>query len=386
MNRQTPSAKYCLICGQSQLKLIQGYTDLPRVTSDCRAFPPGGDLLVCEACSAVQKTPSKRWLAEIEEIYRDYAAYSLADGAEQLVLDPITASPAKRSDVLVKKLIGSIDFPDTGRALDVGCGHGVTMAALSVVFPNWRFNGYELGEGNLPVLQKIKNFEFLYTGALTAIDSKFDLISMIHSLEHFVDPISTLCELREIVGHEGRLFVEVCNVQENPFDLLVADHLMHFSPVSLRYALNRAGFSTECESTTWVKKELSFVAIQGREENFAYSKNGSSEVERISASVAWLVKLVELARVVAQENRPFGIFGTSIAATWLSTALSGEVDFFVDEDPHRIGRNYLGKEVIGPDEVPESAVVFLALAPTLADAIARRLADYPFELISPPPI
>ena len=384
MNKSIPTTYHCIVCAQPRLYLIQGFSDLPRITSDCRPFSTGGELLVCENCSAVQKRTSSRWLAEINDIYRDYSAYSLAGGEEQLVLDPDTARPAKRSDVIVQSLIKNFKFPNSGRALDVGCGHGVTLSALSTVLTEWKLNGYELSEGNVSTLKKIKNFQHLYTGELTSINEKFDLVSMIHSLEHFVDPIATLCELRRLVGQEGRLFIEVCNVEENPFDLLVADHLLHFSPASLKYALSRAGFSLEFASTKWVKKEISVIASPGEVEN--YKGNDSDEINRISACIAWLSKLVDLAKAMARDNRPFGIFGTSIAATWLATALAEDVDFFVDEDPNRIGQNYMGKKVIGPNEVPRKAVVFLALAPALAESISHRLINYQFKLISPPSI
>ena len=43
----------CLACGARGLEEIAGFGALPRVTSDCRAFPPGGRIAVCGACGAV---------------------------------------------------------------------------------------------------------------------------------------------------------------------------------------------------------------------------------------------------------------------------------------------------------------------------------------------
>jgi hypothetical protein len=51
-------------------------------------------------------------------------------------------------------------------------------------------------------------------------------------------------------------------------------------------------------------------------------------------------------------SRPFGIFGTSIAGTWLYGELGDRTSFFVDEDPARAGKAHLGVRIIAPPNVP----------------------------------
>jgi len=59
--------------------------------------------------------------------------------------------------------------------------------------------------------------------------------------------------------------MEVSNIEENPFDILIADHLMHFSPETLSNLLRRVGFMPTLVATDWVPKEISLLA--GRKEN-----------------------------------------------------------------------------------------------------------------------
>jgi hypothetical protein len=65
-------------------------------------------------------------------------------------------------------------------------------------------------------------------------------------------------------------------------------------------------------------------------------------------------------------------------------SLGDRVEFFVDEDPHRIGQTYLGKPVVAPATVASGSTVFLALAPTLAGAIRERLSHLPVEFVASP--
>jgi ubiquinone/menaquinone biosynthesis C-methylase UbiE len=337
----------------------------------------------------VQKIPDGAWLEEIATIYKDYAAYSLAGGEEQLVLDPQSGQPRKRSEVLMSALHETDNLPGSTRALDVGCGHGVTLMAMAKAFPGWQLMGHELDQSKHDQLLKIHNFQRLYTGNFSQIDETFGFISMIHSLEHFVDPMQTLRSLTRLSDPEGHLFIEVCNVEENPFDLLVADHLTHFSPDALAFAVDKAGYEVTHLETMWVKKELSLLAKKSEASSrrtVAVPKSGREVHEKISASVRWLSGLVTQAEATATSRDSFGIFGTSIAGTWLATALGDRVKYFVDEDPNRVGREYMGIPVLSPHSVPQGSTVFLSLAPTLAQAIKQRLSrlDLGLDLVVPP--
>jgi hypothetical protein len=379
----------CQVCGAASLREIPGFADLPRITSDCRPFPTGGKLAVCANCGAVQKVSDATWLSEISDIYSVYSAYYQSDGDEQIIFDRVSGQPRRRSDVLMEQLSKQAGLTEAGIMLDVGCGNGVTLTSMSRVLPKWQLNGFEIGDGNLSRLSAIPGFAHLYTDSLSSIDKKFDLVTMIHSLEHFPDPCGVLESIRSNACREN-LFIEVCNVDENPFDILVADHLMHFSPATLSRLLLRAGFRPVSLATDWVPKEISMVACVNGRVSVAESQERKRSVDveaifrKISSYVLWLQDLRRAVFDAIIAGRPFGLFGTSIAATWLAPQLKEQVTFFVDEDSSRVGREHLGSPVVHPTDVPRDAVVFLALAPKVAHAIASRLAHLPYKQVLPP--
>jgi SAM-dependent methyltransferase len=389
---ESSRSSVCQVCGTLCLRQIEGFGLLPRITSDCRLYSAGGRLFVCIACGSVQKVPDERWLEEVAGIYANYEVYHQSGGDEQIVFDRVTGKPRRRSDVILERLVANEPLKTQGHALDVGCGNGATLSAMGAALPGWHFSGYELGDSALPRLSRIHNFTKLYTGPLEAIDGTFDLVTLIHSLEHFRAPAKTLIRLRAIVG-DGKLVVQVCNVDENPFDILVADHLMHFSPSTLGHLLRRAGFEVVSVATDWVPKEISLVsklARDGPEE--PYSKvggettSGETMYRRMANYIEWLKEMVRRAGELAGEEKPFGMFGTSIAATWLAGQLQERVSFFVDEDESRIGKEHLGRPIRRPNDIPLGATVYLALAPGIASLIAARLASLPCRFVSPPPM
>ena len=93
--------------------------------------------------------------------------------------------------------------------------------------------------------------------------------------------------------------------------------------------------------------------------------------------------MLDSARSAAKDN-PIGLFGSSVAATWLAAGLGNSVAFFVDEDPGRAGRNHMGRPILRPNEVPAGSTIYLAFLRKVADAIATRLANLPVRWAAPP--
>ncbi len=71
--------------------------------------------------------------------------------------------------------------------------------------------------------------------------------------------------------------------------------------------------------------------------------------------------------------------GSSIAACWTTLELDGKVDFFVDEDPHRIGHSLLDLPILGPAQVPAGAVVFIPMSVPVAEKIMHRWKHLPID-------
>jgi SAM-dependent methyltransferase len=370
----------CLVCGSTRFEKVEEYGGLPRVTSDCKPFRPGGSLVVCGECSAIQKLPDHKWFAEIARIYDEYEIYQLSDGIEQLIFTSTGAVP--RSQRLIGHIRNTAPLPESGRLIDIGCGNGAALANYSSAFPGWQLYGSELSERAIDGLRNIPNFVELYTVPIGDIPGRFDLVSMIHSLEHMTSPRSALEQASRLLTGDGLLFVEVPDAETSPFDLLVADHLVHFSRLTLGYLAAQIGVSPLFMGNSVLPKEITMIARRGFSKG-AVSPRG--EVGRIAHdTVRWLCEVLDLARGLAK-TQPIGIFGTSISGMWLFGALRGAVSFFVDEDPSRIGREYAGKPILSPRDAPRGTTIFIPLIPDVANQVAERYSDAPAQFIPTPP-
>lgn len=378
----------CKICGADSLEEFHKFRDLCRVTSDCKPFAAGGRLAMCGACGAVQKPADAKWLEEIDEIYESYAAYYQSSGVEQAVFDPAKGEPNTRSSEILKKLAAVRTPGATGDILDVGCGNGVMLTAFSSQFPDWNLHGQDLSDIALEHLSKIPGFRKLFTVPPADIGAQFDMVTMIHSLEHFPDPVAGLIDIKSLVGNHGCLLIQVPNAEVNPFDYLVADHASHFTQADFIRMLKAAGLSAPIVTDDWVTKELSVVATLGQSADLpSVPQMSPGDVRRlVSAQIDWLRAVVQEATAASNEGREFGIFGTSIAAMWLYGQLGDAVSFFVDEDESRRGTILHGKPVYHPSELSGDRIVYAGLIPPVAKAVANRLSKTGMDMRVPPEV
>ncbi len=142
--------------------------------------------------------------------------------------------------------------PPPGRLLDVGCGGGAYGASL--IRLGWQVDGVE-PDPEAAALARKQGVRVQSTGVEEAIlpESHYDVITLWHALEHLDSPVAALRRLRGALREDGLLIVEVPNRAGwgarvlGPFwyhwDL--PRHRVHFTPKSLRLALEKAGFQVQ---------------------------------------------------------------------------------------------------------------------------------------------
>jgi SAM-dependent methyltransferase len=349
------------------------FGEFHRIASDCKPWPPGGALGVCGHCGCAQAVIDAAWHSDIKQIYAGYAPYYQSAGAEQSVFDQSGAATS-RSIRLVSRLHAEAPLAAEGRLLDIGCGNGALLRSFSRTFTGWTLAGLDVHDHLRPVIEGIERVEHLYTCPLEEVPGRFQLVSLIHVLEHIESPRDYLVSLRDKLEPSGLVLIQVPDCEQNPFVLMVADHASHFFLPVLKRIVESAGYEVIIATNNWVAKELTIVARKGtgtpRAELLAAPRN--SDAALLRRNQEWLKRLVQQGRTLAA-RRPFGLFGSSIAASWLANELRGSIDFFLDEDPNRPGHSFFGCPILHPNQAPAGARVLIALQPAVAGEIARRM-------------
>lgn len=377
----------CLHCGAAELREWAEFGAFHQITSDCRPWRLGGRLGLCRLCGTVQKPLTDDWLAECKLIYANYHAYHQGKGAEESVFAP-DGSRQARSSAFVAWVMSLNPLPAQGRLLDFGCGNGNLLTTVSERFPAWQLTGADVSDLHRQGIENIPNAEWRRSMPIGDLPGPFDMITAVHLLEHLPQPGPQLRLLAEKLGPEGRLAIEVPSLEANPFDLLIADHASHFTPTTLRRLLRSCGLDGPVVDDVIPREISALVAYQGHGHSGLMPQEPRALVEAterlVERHLAWLADLRDLARTTRGQSRKLALMGSSVGACWLAGELHGEVDWFVDEDPHRIGGTLLDIPILAPADLSTQAALLLPMPIRTASTVALRLQALGLTPILPP--
>lgn len=146
-------------------------------------------------------------------------------------------------------------------ALDLGAGAGHLVKAFRDL--GVAAGGVEPSSAGRRLAARLYGIEL---SPVVPLSESFDLVTMVHSLEHTIDPVATLRTARAVLRPDGFLFLEVPNAQtvemlrpSRQRDILdLPAHLYHFVPETLCALLNLVGFQdlrvllSNCDALEWV--------------------------------------------------------------------------------------------------------------------------------------
>ena len=231
------NVKECPLCGSTRKGIFETIEDEGKLVS----------FHICHRCGLVYQSP-RMDESELEQFYeREYRI------KRQKTEDPVDKD-LQMQDARARAILEMIQphLPDVTRHLDVGSSSGALLQRLHEQY-ECASVGVEPGDSyrRFSKAQGLQIYPSL--DALTKADeAPFDLISMLHVLEHVEDPVHALCSLRESkMEPGGYLLLEVPNLIDH--ESLELSHLYAFTRSTLREIVRQAGFCV-----LWTKTHGSF--------------------------------------------------------------------------------------------------------------------------------
>lgn len=358
----------CRGCGRSEVEELQKYRDLARVSSDCRSLNTRGCLYWCPRCGLVQKVLTRSLKKELRGIYQSYETYQ--NNIEPMVFSSDVTE--HRSNLIFNTIEGIEIIPSRGTYVDIGCGDGSFLKVFSNHRPEWSLHGFDVNERRTVDIEKVCGKGHFISKSLDKIPDAIDLITMNYVLEHIDDVDQLLETLFSKLSQNGKLVAIVPDLENNPYDIVVGDHLSHYTEETLRnqfqnFNLIKIKKIFQKELIVLARKKDSQMGTTSTVDALHRDKNLGEE------SIRYLLNVRSQAQVSSIEEKVFGILGTAIAGTWLSTELQNTDHFFVDENTEKCGRFHLGKAILGPNEVPDGATIYLPFDLKTSTSIMARM-------------
>lgn len=235
----------CIICGAARRSRIRDYIARP----DVEASPfRRASMCRCSVCGVAQlyPLPSEKTLADYyAKVYRANGAF----GSGNVSLD----SFPKDDLWLYHRGLSVADFfrthvkiPVPSRILDVGAGYGHVLHFLRDVFPKAGLCAAELDENCIAHLKSIGLPVLRPSGDLQkTVGDGFDLIICSHVIEHFINPMDHVREIKGMLRKGGHAYMEVPNcpakwLKRNSWP--DEPHITFFDADTVRDLATRVGF------------------------------------------------------------------------------------------------------------------------------------------------
>jgi len=366
MNLSTP---HCPLCLDSEL-LATALPSAKLVRSDCHPFEGNKTLNECLRCGLVQSQvilPS--------DYYDRYDLDEAQMGSEPCLFSALFAQPVPRSRQLLHLLSQMVALPSIGSSLDLGCNHGFFTQELKALYPTWLGCGYEPWPRPSALREKHIPADQFFSGPLDAIPGQYDLLSLIHVLEHLPDPLAYLQALPRLLKPGGSLLIQVPDYSQTAFDLTIFDHLWHFNQQTLLALLMHAGLEVVLLGR-FLPKELTALCRISPSPALPLRPQRGPELGNALAELTDLhVRLKTWEAQAHVQSGPRVVLGTAIAAGYVSGLLQNPPDYYLDEARSGQTGLFWQKEVLGLEQLKHlpPGALFLPFPRVQAEGILARL-------------
>lgn len=354
----------CCICDEPLAEPVYESPAPFSVTSLCQVLEGNTRVWHCENCSHTQIAP----LPALEKFYAEDYHILIASEEEDQLYEVRDGKKIFRTSHQVATLLEKIDVPPNAAVLDYGCGKAATLKAL-VEQVDVTPHVFDVGEQYRLFWDAFVPAQNQAVGAVPADwAGQMDIVTSFFALEHVAAPREFVAEVHRLLRVGGTFYFLVPNLFANTADLVVADHVNHFSESSLRRLLTDAGF--EVRSVDDAAHHSAWVVVAENQNSPSAAPDKKSHAAAVSEIAAYWSGFGDRVRAFErQANGAAAIYGSGFYGTFIHANLAepDAVKCFLDQNPHRQGQTLLGKPILAPESLPDNVErLYVGLNPRVA--------------------
>jgi SAM-dependent methyltransferase len=347
----------CRICDRLISNIVYS-REGPSLTSVKEIVDIPLKIYLCSWCSLLQKDS----LENIKEYYSgDYNISMQSYGFDQLHYIE-NGKFIYRTGVQAVVVLGSGSMKNNAIVLDYGCGKATTLKHIIDSRPDIIPYVFDVSDSYREVwdtfIPKENQASFIPPESW---DKKFDLITAFFVLEHTDNLYELLENVYRLLKDNGTFLFMVPNILTNLGDFLVVDHINHFSEVSLKELLFKAGFNLyDIEAN---KFRGAFICRASKKDISKFT----NEIDNIVNFYTSLDRKLD-----AVENVPTAIFGAGVYGSYIYMKIKDRCDvkYFLEDNVHLIGTELLGLPIISSKDISDDIeVIYVGLNPDIARSV-----------------
>lgn len=372
----------CNLCGTPLDDKIYDSGSAKSLTSLCTVHTGRTQVYVCHGCAHVQSVA----MDDIDAYYDDSYDILVDSEEEDQIYEVVAGQKVYRTEHQVRVLRDKIALSSGMKILDYGCAKSATMRTLAGLTPGLEVHLFDVSDRYRPFWDKFIPQERGATYETPAAwTGCFDAVTSFFSLEHMAQPQDALRKIAALLKPGGIFYGIVPNVFANTADMIVVDHVNHFTRPSLAYLLRANGFEVQEISDSAHRGALVFVARK-LTQPVGIQAPGRDEVQVIAESAHAIADFWQKAgsRVQAFEqtlaaDTPVALYGAGFYGTFIASWLKSpqRIRCVIDQNPFLQGHPLHGAPVVAPADLPvDIGVMLVGLNPAHARQVMDDIAAF----------
>lgn len=370
----------CRVCGTPDCEPIYCSREHASLTTMGRLYEQPTEVFFCGQCGHLQT----KEIIDIEDYYAHQYAILAESPEEDQLYKIIEGKPVFQVEHRVRTLRHLIALPPGARVLDFGCAKGSLIQRLVQERPDIQPFLFDVTERYVPFWRSWAEPSQWATGTTPASwAGKFDVVCSFYVLEHVADPVAIVSHMASLLKPGGTLYFLVPNVLANSADMVVADHLQHYSESSLAHLLERANVDTvkiddRSHDGAYLAVAQRPLAAPRASESRPHGapRLGPSPLREAYQAMSrfWSGSASRISHFEEQHvsSDPACIYGAGFYGTFIASCLKNPatVSCFVDQNPFMQGRRLQGKPIVAPVQLAKDvSTMYVGLNPTIARSV-----------------
>jgi SAM-dependent methyltransferase len=362
----------CRVCGGGNLEIIFQSPSRTSVTSVGTLVHVGLVVRLCAICGHGQSDVATATIDFMAGAYHEAARASV----EPYVYRP-GQEPVLRSEFIAGYVSEQLPLLNSYHVLECDANAGGFIRALHAKYPHL----------DCRVFAKTDHYSAMWSGFIPADRhavarlpaswlAAFDIVVSNFDLAHSVEPLADCIMMRRALRPGGAISISVPDPFRNTGDILVANHVNHFTRHSLTTLLRRAGLKSIDVRVDLHPNRLVAFAVNRSEDVDLVDPPGADAAAFVHMGHRWTAavqRLREFESALIHANR-IAIYGAGFYGAFALSVLERpeRVVLFLDGDLRRQGTCYLDRPIRAPQEVDgQFEALIVGLDPRVArDVIA----------------
>jgi SAM-dependent methyltransferase len=346
----------CSACGGPLTEVYSSTSDVS-VTSVAALVPGRTVVSACARCGHAETAPILDATTYYDTEYKIGASsaeeddlYAIVDGRHVL-----------RSEHMARVFLEKTARFHPEKVLDYGCGKSLLARRAMSLDPRLDFFLVDVSHDYEQFWRTFRpSDKCAVLDTPPAWDASFDCVTSLFALEHVPSPRESLTRIRRLLREGGILYAVVPDMYSaNRMDLLVIDHLHHFTTTSMHCCLAASGFEL-VDLDRHSHQQASIVLARAVTDA---APPVTPDPQEVAAGIRYVHELADYWRSVEQRLREFEdralasgvtrlfIYGAGAVGAYLHSRVRDKrpIAAFIDANVHKQRRTCGGLPVLAPE-------------------------------------